>query len=177
MSAAAGGDGAGRVCVLVTSDTHLVSGARLPADLLALADRADHVVHAGDLTTLDVLAVLREFAPVTAVHGNVCDAQVSAHLPAQAEVALGGVRFGVVHDAGPAAGRHARLVAMFPGCGVVVYGHSHVPELERASGVGGPLVVNPGSPVQRRRAPRHTAAWLEVGAGEVLAADLVCIDR
>lgn len=163
------------VRVLVTSDTHLTLGARLPLDLLELADRADHVVHAGDFVTMDVHDTLAALAPVTAVHGNVCDPETAARLPERAEVELGGVRIGVVHIPGASAARHERLRAWFPDCDVVVYGHTHMPEIVRSSEAD-MLVINPGSPVQRRRAPWHSAAWLEVAHGAVLAADLVRID-
>lgn len=161
--------------VLVTSDTHLASGASLPLELLELADRADHVVHAGDLVTVDVLDTLGALGPVTAVHGNCCSAQVVDRLPERAEVVLGGVRLGVVHDPGGAAGRHARLRGWFPECDVVVYGHTHAPELARTDDAA-VLVVNPGSPVQRRRAPWHSACWLELDGGVVIAADILRLD-
>lgn len=161
--------------VLVTSDTHLTDGARLPEALLRLAMRADHIVHAGDLVSLDVFETLASFAPVTAVHGNVDDAEAVSRLPEHAEVVLAGVRIGVTHDAGARTGRHERLVRTFPGCAVVVYGHSHMPELERLP--DRTLVLNPGSPTQRRRAPAHTAGWVELDAGRILAADLVVLDR
>lgn len=158
--------------VLVTSDTHLLLGAKLPASILELADRADHVVHAGDFVTMDVHATLAALAPVTAVHGNVCDAQVAGTLPERATVELAGVRFGVVHDPGAVQGRHERLRSWFPDCDVLVYGHTHMPELERTDD-GRVLVVNPGSPVQRRRAPWHSACWIELADGAVLTAELV----
>lgn len=167
--------------VLVVSDTHLRSGAGLPDSVLELADRADHVVHGGDWVTADVVTTLRALGPVTGVRGNVDDAETAAVLPEVAEVELGGVRFAVLHDAGPAAGRHERLAARFPSADVVVYGHSHMPELtwvERAGSVGARplLVLNPGSPVQRRRAPTHTVAWLEIAGGVVASAELVDLD-
>ena len=158
--------------VLVTSDTHLELGARLPSALLELADRADHVVHAGDFVTMDVHATLAALAPITAVHGNVCDREVASALPERTQVELDGVRIGIVHDPGAAHGRHDRLRAWFPGCDVVVYGHTHMPEVARSDD-GEVLVVNPGSPVQRRRAPWHSACWLEVEDGAVVAVDLV----
>jgi hypothetical protein len=34
-------------------------------------------------------------------------------------------------------------------------------------------VINPGSPVQRRRAPWHSACWLELHDGRVEAADIL----
>lgn len=162
------------VRVLVTSDTHLTIGAKLPDGLLRLADRADHVVHAGDLVAIDVYDTLATLAPVTAVLGNVDDATVAAQLPERAEVTLGDVAFAIVHDAGPADGRHARLRTWFPDARVLVYGHSHMPELTTLE--DGTIVVNPGSPTQRRRAPTHTACWVELEDGAVAAADLVHLD-
>lgn len=159
--------------VLVLGDTHLTRGGDLPDAVLELADRADHVVHAGDFTTLDVLDTLEALAPVTAVHGNVCAPEVALRLPERTEVELAGVRLGVVHDAGRADSRHARLQEWFPECDVIVYGHSHLPELAWS---GGTLVLNPGSCVQRRRAPAHTVAWLRLAGGAVDLAELVRID-
>ena len=160
--------------VLVTSDTHVVLGASLPDALLELADRADHVIHAGDLVRIDVVDTLAALAPVTAVAGNVDDAGVAGRLLARAEVNVGGAQFAVVHDPGPEAGRHRRLRSWFPDARVIVYGHTHEPELTQID--DGPLIVNPGSPTQRRRAPSHTACWIEVEAGQVVAADLVQLD-
>jgi putative phosphoesterase len=159
--------------ILVVSDTHVSTAAALPTALFELAGAVDHVIHAGDHSSADVVAVLATFAPVTAVHGNVEQAEVVERLPLQATVELGGVRIGVVHDAGARAGRHERLERRFPGCGVVVYGHSHEPEVARSA--AGTLVINPGSPTQRRRAPTHTVAMLEV-AGGVAEATLVHLD-
>ena len=47
---------------------------------------------------------------------------------------------------------------------VVVFGHSHIPWLE-----DGVLLLNPGSPTDRRRQPEHTFALLRVEGGEVRA--------
>jgi predicted phosphodiesterase len=76
-----------------------------------------------------------------------------------------GLRLGVVHDAGPSEGRYERLAGWFPGCDVVVYGHTHRPELTRA---GTTSIVNPGSPTERRRSPSHTMAVVVAGAPELL---------
>ncbi len=160
--------------VLITSDTHLVVGAQLPTALLELAGRADHVLHAGDLVRMDVHDTLASLAPLTAVVGNVDDAEAAARLPERATVDLDGVRFGVVHDGGPRSGRHERLRSWFPDSQVLVYGHSHLPELVALE--DGVVIINPGSPTQRRQAPTHTACWIEVHDGAVVAADLVHLD-
>jgi putative phosphoesterase len=162
--------------VLVTGDTHVTSGAALPTALLRLAEQADHIVHAGDHVAFDVHAVLAAFAPVTAVFGNVDDAETASRLPERATVEVAQVRIGVVHVPGPANGRAGRLRGWFPECDVVVYGHTHMPELVEPVD-GGPWIINPGSPVQRRRAPFHSAVWLELHDGMVQAAEVIDLDH
>lgn len=162
--------------VLVTSDTHVASGDRLPSALLELADRADHVIHAGDLVAADVHTVLAALAPITAVHGNVDDAETAQLLPERAVVELAGVRIGVVHIPGAPVGRAARLRGWFPDCDVVVYGHTHAPELTAPGAGADAWIINPGSPVQKRRAAFHSAVWLELSDGQVTSAELLDLD-
>lgn len=160
------------VRVLVLSDTHLGEGTldRLPAEVWGLADRADVILHAGDVVEQALLRALGERAPVRAVLGN-NDHGLGGVLPSVLELELGGVAVAMVHDAGSASGRHRRMAEAFPGAAVVVFGHSHDPLIEQVD--GGPLLVNPGSPTQRRRQPVHTVAWLELAAGQVRRAELV----
>ena len=47
----------------------------------------------------------------------------------------------------------------------LVFGHSHMPLHER--GDDGFQIFNPGSPTERRRAPRHTMGMARVEGGEV----------
>jgi putative phosphoesterase len=84
---------------------------------------------------------------------------LKASLPQQRIVDVGDVRIGMVHDAGPRAGREARLAARFEGCAAVVYGHTHLPQVEQFQHV---WVLNPGSPTERRKAPTHTMLVLQV---------------
>jgi putative phosphoesterase len=93
-------------------------------------------------------------------------------LPKQLVVEVEDVRIGMVHIAGPRAGREARLAARFPGCGAVVYGHTHVPQVDR---LGEAWILNPGSPTERRRAPAHTMLELRVD-GSRLEPELVVLD-
>ena len=67
------------------------------------------------------------------------------------------------------AGREARLAARFADCDAVVYGHTHVPQVERFGGV---WILNPGSPTERRRAEHRSMLVLEV-AGDRLEPRLV----
>lgn len=164
----------GPLDVLVTSDTHVPDGAKLPAALLQLAERADHVLHCGDLTGADVLDVIGAFAPVDAVAGNCDGGEVSARAPHERIVDLGGVRIGMIHDPGPVDGRHQRLAARFPGAAVIIYGHTHAPEDVIVE--GGVRILNPGSPVQRRRAPFHSAMWMRIVEGDVESVQLIDLD-
>ncbi len=136
------------------SDTHLPRGSRaLPAACVERLREADLILHAGDLTTAEVLADLRALGPpVEAVHGNADDVEVRRLLPSARLVAAGGARIAMVHDAGPAGGRLGRLRARFRDADAVVFGHSHIPLHER-DGAGGFQIFNPGSPTDRRRQP------------------------
>jgi uncharacterized protein len=107
-----------------------------------------------------VLLDLEGYGPVTAVQGNMDDAELRSLLPERATAELEGLRIGVVHDGGPATGRHQRLRDLFPDCDLLAYGHSHLPEVSRD--LRG-WIVNPGSPTERRRAPRHTMVVIEGG--------------
>jgi uncharacterized protein len=83
-----------------------------------------------------------------------------AALPGRLVVEAAGMSIGLVHDAGGASTRHARLLEAFPGCHVIAYGHTHLPEISR---VGETWILNPGSPTERRGAPSHTMIVLESG--------------
>ena len=116
-----------------------------------------------------MLAELGAYGPVVGVCGNMDDAQLRETLPHERVVKVERARIGMVHIAGPRAGRETRLVQRFPGCAAVVYGHTHVAQVERHCGV---WIVNPGSPTERRTSPRRTMLVLEV-AGETIEPRLV----
>lgn len=157
--------------MLVLADTHLTAATleRLPAEVWAMADSADVILHAGDVVDAAVLDALGSRAPVLAVLGN-NDHTLQEILPETVEHDVGGLRLAMVHDAGPTADRGRRLARRFPDADVVVFGHSHDPLLEGAD--GGPLMVNPGSPTHRRRQPWHTVVWLEVVDGAIDLAEI-----
>ena len=102
--------------------------------------------------------------PVFGVLGNVDEPALRLLLPVERVVELGGARIGMVHVGGARAGRPERLVARFPDCHAVVYGHTHIPEVVRH---GDRWIVNPGSPTERRRAPTRAMAVIEVEAVEL----------
>jgi putative phosphoesterase len=152
--------------IAVISDTHLPRGPRrLPDACVARLRAADAILHAGDLMELEVLEALQALGPpVHAVRGNVDSAELQARLPLQRLLDLAGVKVGMVHDAGPSAGRLERMRNRFPEAQAVVFGHSHIPLHEERDGF---QVFNPGSPTERRRSPHHTMGVATVADGRI----------
>jgi putative phosphoesterase len=146
----------------VLADTHIPRRARdLPPGAWRVVETADAVLHAGDVVDTALLAALGRERPVWAVLGN-NDLPLRGILPERLELDLDGVPVAMVHDTGPAAGRRARLRRWFPDARVVVFGHSHIPVVEDD---GALLLLNPGSPTDRRRMPTFTLAVLTLEAG------------
>ena len=132
---------------------------------MKLLESADLVLHAGDFVSREFFDELRSLGPpVEAVCGNMDEPALKEALPKQRVVETDGLRIGMVHDAGPRAGREARLAARFEDCEAVVYGHTHVPQVERFQHL---WVLNPGSPTDRRRQPVHTMIVLRVRAPRI----------
>lgn len=158
---------------VVLADTHVPRRARdLPPALWAAIDAADVVIHAGDWVSRDLVDAVAARARLVGVFGNNDGPDVRAVLPEVATVRLDGVRVTVVHETGAAAGRPARMARRFPDTDLLVFGHSHVPELtsvlvprpastgDRDTTAPASLrLLNPGSPTDRRRQPVGT--WVE----------------
>jgi putative phosphoesterase len=158
------------VRILVTADTH---GHPLPAALLRAAGRAGLILHAGDALQASALDALRARAPLHAVSGN-CDPP-DLGLPDRLVLEVAGCRIGLTHGhLGRGRSTPERALSAFaPGeVQAVVFGHSHMPLLERRGGV---LLLNPGSATERRRAPQPSFAWLEVAQGGRLGAEIVAL--
>jgi uncharacterized protein len=122
----------------VISDTH---GLLRPEAVEALRG-SDHIIHAGDVGEPEILALLTEIAPVTAVRGNVDHGAWARKLPETEVVEIGGISIYVLHDLA-----QLDLKPEAAGFAAVIYGHSHVPRQEMRNGV---LYFNPGSAGPRR---------------------------
>jgi putative phosphoesterase len=182
--------------LLLISDTHVPARARrLPDQVWRAVDEADLVVHAGDwvdVATLDALEA--RAARLVGVVGNNDGAALRARLPELARFELDGVRFGVVHETGPATGRELRMDAAFAGprsgdaadgdavsepdrraIDVLVFGHSHIPwDTTTPRGI---RLLNPGSPTDRRRQPVCSVMTAVVDAGVLRDLSLVPVER
>ena len=126
---------------------------------------ADLVLHAGDFVSLQFHEELAKLGPpLEGVAGNMDEPALKQALPKQRVVEVAGLRIGMLHDPGPRVGREARLAARFEDCAAVVYGHTHVPQIERFQHL---WVLNPGSPTERRSAPTHSMIVLTIQGSRI----------
>ncbi len=161
--------------IVVLSDTHAPRRWKsCPPAVAAQLRGADLILHAGDACTAAVLGELAQYAPVTAVVGNNDGPDVPAWGATEtAELTIEGLKAAMIHDSGPSAGRLNRMRARFPGAGLVVFGHSHIP-LDTGETPGETLrIFNPGSPTDRRRQPHGTLGVLHVADGTLVKAQIV----
>ncbi len=159
--------------LVVMSDTHIPKRAReLPDAVWHAVDAADIVIHAGDwvdVATLDALELRSRM--LVGVFGNNDGADLRRRLPEVARVELGGLRFAVIHETGPAAGREARMDSAFPDADILVFGHSHIPW--NTTSPRGLRLLNPGSPTDRRSQPHRTILTAMVSGGALSDVELV----
>jgi len=148
----------------VISDTHGL----LRAEALTALAGCELIIHAGDIGTPDVLARLREVAPVVAVRGNNDREAWARTLPDTDVVQIDGLYLYVLHDV-----KELDLDPRAAGFCAVIAGHSHRPRVEEQDGV---LFLNPGSAGPRRFTLPITLARVRV-RGQALTATIVHLDQ
>lgn len=135
----------------VVTDTHIPTRGRfLPPVLFHLLAGSDLILHAGDIVVENVLEELSHIAPVEAVAGNMDPLSLQEKLGRCKLIQTGAVSIGLVHGDGAKGLTPYRAFETFARHRpeMVVFGHSHLPLLERREGV---ILFNPGSPVDPRR--------------------------
>jgi putative phosphoesterase len=118
-------------------------------------------LHAGDVGDPGILDRLRELAPVTAVRGYIDRVTCAAALPETELVEVEGVSLYMLHDLA-----RLDLKPEAAGIRVVIYGHTHQPEIEERNGV---LYFNPGSAGPRRFRLPVCLGRLVIEKGNVIA--------
>lgn len=159
----------------VIADTHLYRRmAPLPATVLDVFSDTDHIIHAGDIVGRDVITRLEALAPVTAVAGNLDTDQIRERYGEKKIVHTGGFSIGVCHGHGKGGKTMDRALLCFSGDDVdcIVFGHSHTPYIGYHDGI---LVINPGSPTDKRRNPYFSVGMIEING--VMRPRIVSFDR
>jgi len=128
----------------VIADTHGL----LRPEVFDVFGNVDHILHAGDLGPLDLLAELETLAPVTAVCGNIDGFDVRARLPQVARIELDGFRIVVTHGDQFGSPTPEGVQQAFPDAEILIYGHTHRPLLTLVDVVV--TVMNPGGAGHRR---------------------------
>jgi len=165
------------VRIALVSDTHLPRfGRRLPR---ALVDGFAHagierIVHAGDWTDPIALELLEAIAPVDGVAGNNDGPELHERFGMRAILGFDGIRIGATHGhLGPGATTRERALRAFADeapLDAIVFGHSHIPVVERLD--GRTWLVNPGSPTDKRRQPVFTWGLMTIEGGEISQVEL-----
>ena len=123
----------------IISDTH---GMWRP-EVSKVFERVDHILHGGDVGSVDILDRLGKLAPVTAVFGNVDGLEVRSRCAQVARVEIDGFTVVVTHGDQFGSPTPAILHREFPDAEIVVYGHTHRALLELVEKTV--TVMNPGS--------------------------------
>jgi len=140
----------------VISDTH---GLLRPEAVEALAG-CDLILHAGDVGGPGILKELEGVAPVVAIRGNVDRGPWARELPETQAVEVEGILLYLVHDL-----ETLDLSPEAAGISMVIFGHSHKPEIRTEGGV---RYFNPGSAGPRRFSNPVTVGFVEVEVGRLL---------
>ena len=111
----------GAMRIGVISDTH---GLLRPEAKEGLAG-VDHIIHAGDIGSPEIVPRLRTIAPTTAIRGNVDTQPWASAFPDRTTLVLADRSIHVLHDVGD-------LDFDPPGQGIaiIIAGHSHRPKME-----------------------------------------------
>ncbi len=161
--------------IALLSDTHIPSSlARLPDELISQIEGVDAILHAGDITSSDVLGTLNAIAPTTAVAGNMDPPEVASRLSDRELLRMNGRLIGLKHghqphdlqshyigspyDAPEMELFFQLMSAQLPDAEIIVFGHFHRPVVMHWNDI---LFINPGAV-----APSHgkcSFAILELG--------------
>jgi len=134
----------------VISDTH---GLLRPEVTDALKGCA-HILHAGDVGDILIIAALEKIAPVTAVRGNIDRRGPCSELPLTQIVEFAGHTLYMIHQV-----QTLDLDPSAAGFGAVLFGHSHTPTVEKKRNI---LYFNPGSCGPRRFSLPVSLGFLEI---------------
>ncbi|GGB59241.1 YfcE family phosphodiesterase [Virgibacillus dakarensis] len=157
--------------IIVMADTHMPSkGKQLPKRLTKELKTADLIIHAGDWNSIEVFQTLTDFGSVKGVYGNVDTKDITDKFPSKEIVNVKGYRIGVIHGHGEKMTTEKRALEAFAGndVDVIIFGHSHIPLLRYFKKV---LLLNPGSPTDKRTLPHYSFAILEID--EEIRADMI----
>lgn len=141
----------------IISDTH----GRLPQSISKIFKKTDLIIHAGDIGDPKIIDALEKIAPTRAVRGNMDMGNWTRQLRQNETIEINHKRLHVIHDI-----YKLDINAESNNYHVVIYGHTHRPQVEKQQGI---LYVNPGSAMQPRFGYPPSVALLEINADSINA--------
>jgi len=151
----------------VLSDTHTSKVDRFFLEIFKNSPfkDIDTIIHAGDFTSIDVVAYLKTYI-FYGVKGNMDDYSIRKELPDKLIIALEGVRIGITHGWGSPVNLDQKVYNLFddPELDCIVFGHSHQPTNHY---IGKTLMFNPGSFKHSLVSPRRTLGKLCIENGKI----------
>jgi putative phosphoesterase len=155
----------------VVSDTHGYVNPRL----FELFDGVERIMHAGDITTIDVIDELSTIAPVIAVHGNMDYPEIVTRFPEDQRITLADNDIFMTHNGGmllrSQANFEARVGSRRPD--IFIWGHTHRPDNRVIDGM---LSLNPGPAGKPRADHPASSAILTLEAGQAPRAEIILLD-
>ncbi len=148
-----------RAKILILSDTHWYDSSHMPEFLENSLGSYDAIIHTGDFVSSSVMELLAAYNTLFAVCGNCDESCVRRVLPEQRLFNLGGLNIGLIHGAKKSSSYIYELHSVFPTANLVVFGHSHIPLLEK---VADTVFFNPGSLTHPRGGHPPSAGLLEI---------------
>ncbi len=143
--------------ILIVSDTH--GNCDALERVLLIESPADLLIHLGDVCSDEDYIEAIAKCPTVIIAGN---NDILTHLPRTRALKIGDCRIHMEHGHRFYMGRDMIVRdAKDLGVNIMMYGHTHVPVLEKVDGI---WLVNPGSltyPRQAGRRPTYIVMWAE----------------
>lgn len=139
------------------SDTHGL----LRPGVFSAFEGVERILHAGDIGGHDLLLELGAIAPVDAVVGNTDGWDMRGVLAEELTQNLEGRTVTLLHGHVLGSPTPPELRRLCPRADIIVYGHTHVPLIDRA----GALTINPGAAGPARFKLKPSVAILTLGDG------------
>lgn len=126
----------------ILSDTH----GYIDDQILSHLSDCEHIIHAGDFGSEEVINQLKQLAPLTGVYGNIDDFKIRTEFPEYKTIEIEGLKIFIQHIVGRPSAYSAKVKSRIQKeCPqVVICGHSHIALVENVKSLGH-LHINPGA--------------------------------
>jgi putative phosphoesterase len=158
----------------ILSDTH----GYLHPRVFDFFSRCDEIWHAGDIGSLEVIDILRNFKPTLAVWGNIDDYKMRSFLPEKLIFDCEGLSVLIIHIAGRPGkySREAKEAIKAHRPGLLVAGHSHILQV-KYDAAEKLMFINPGAAGIHGFHHKITMLRLAVDAGQMKDLEVFEIER